>query len=70
MAEKTIIEGDTRTPEAGYRTYEGEGIRLNPFVFRGPNSQGERLWPVTIEDIDGKTRVGWSAAEPSGVWME
>ena len=63
MSEMPLLEGDTRKPTAGHLTYS-KGVRPDPAVPMGPNTLGEHLWPVTVEDLGDRTRVGFSYVAP------
>jgi hypothetical protein len=63
--ERPIHPGDPRHPVAGHLTF---GLDIDePDVRRpvGPNTLGERLWPVTIERTATSTRIGYSYEAPS-----
>lgn len=63
MSAVKLLEGDLREPIAGHLTYAA-GVRPNPRIPMGPNTIGELLWPVTVEDLDD----GWRRFT-NGVWV-
>jgi hypothetical protein len=63
--EEQLIPGDTRKPAAGYLTYAGGIEDPLPTIPMGPNTLGEKIWPVTIERFDDQTRIGFSNVAPS-----
>lgn len=63
--ETNLIPGDPRQPAAGHLNYGvgiDEPLPTTPF---GPNTLGERLWPVTIQRLSDRTRIGFSYIAPS-----
>ena len=68
MTETLILPKDIRKPLAGFLTYP-EGVDTpDPFTPAGPNTLGERLWPVTCDKVfqtTGKCVCGHSSGRHS-----
>ena len=59
-----LISDDRRKPVA-YLNYGDIVESPDPFESMGPNSLGEKLWPVTIQRLGARTRIGFSYIRPS-----
>ena len=68
MAATPLINGDTRKPLAGHLTY-APGVRPDPQTPMGPNTLGEMLWPVTVEDLDDGWRELGTDAGGATAWV-
>lgn len=66
--ERTIVPGETRKPTAGHLTYRSSAVETpHPFEPMGPNTLGERVWPVTIERRADCTIVGFAYQFPTDI---
>lgn len=65
--ERTIVPGETRKPLAGHLNYGPLVETPHPFEPLGPNTLGERVWPVTVERSATRTRIGFAFQFPTEI---
>jgi len=65
MTEFSIIPGDMRKPLAGRLNYSATADVPSALEPMGPNTLGEKLYPVTIDRDENRLRVGFSYTAPS-----
>lgn len=67
MTATYFLNDDTRQPVAGWLNYPAGSDYPDPMRPMGPNTLGERLWPVVGERDETRTRVGFAYQPPQTI---